>query len=1073
MPDPRLLAAFRGRFGLRALALVGLGLLAAAPTRADDSFEKKLVAMLQKTDKSIKLLRQQITESQSAPFLPDLYVQLAELNSEKSNTLYYLQKERQKDLDTLPAQDKAFGPVIEAQQEAIKTYQMVLKDFPQYDKRKETIFRLALALKSIDESTGFVKTASQLFHEYPNTEETSSVRLILGQQLFDQHEYARAREVLQPVVSRPFVYERNVAKYRVGLAWLSEGKASIALQLFEQVIRDPDLKVQENPYQVGLKNRNQGKTDLKREALIDSIRAYTQVYEKNPDPVPYYSHLAPTELLFQEVMEKLAMRYINLKKYQVAVSLLRTVGERTVEPQKVIAIYRQVLLSIPPEKRPDFPVSEMQFLLEKYTLWSNDYQMSPKTKLAAAGFFEKQVRDLATTNHQLAKNARDAARRALFDTRARDYYLLYLAFFKKSKHGGEMATDLADVYFAEGNFLKSGEYYLRNFDGEFGPVKDRRALIENAILCLQKKGKYSFYDTLRMRGLLIASIQSYIDSDKKKKSDPALNFLLAKSRYDQGFFPDSLDGLYNFISNFRRSRQVVDASELILDYFNTKSDYGGMKVWSEKLLDLKIPNQALNQKLARVRKQAGSKEIHEKIRSLAGYDDFAQGKSYLNLAMTADDADAKNLLLQEALAKSQREGDIQSFLQAATIMADKEKSPEKKNEILTSVAQESLKVSEYYQAMADYRKIFQSGQFQERQRVAALEKYTQVGLALRDWSSLRQAFSSPLFDGISAQTKSRMREQLTDYIDSPNAVSSDLVSVLLKSGITDDALLALYKAQYKLAPGARTYVMREVQKRCSDGSRATVCSWASLNGLDDRKSLFLRSLASAPQTLEGIQATAGRFMDTVNQYHSLEGSSDPFLETILSLRSYELYTAFARYLQNAGDANRSLKPVLQQKANETLATAKQSLNHCRMVNEKSSVLHPAIKDCASGKSPPLAELLRTNLIRPVDGPGSDPHSPKLDNLRRAVFTSKGGNEEAALKLARTYLDERDYFHAAAAAAYGMGLYKNSERDFRTVLGCAVMNLGYYSEANYHLDNGESDDGLKEKCLARIDEYRKH
>ena len=62
---------------------------------------------------------------------------------------------------------------------------------------------------------------------------------------------------------------------------------------------------------------------------------------------------------------------------------------------------------------------------------------------------------------------------------------------------------------------------------------------------------------------------------------------------------------------------------------------------------------------------------------------------------------------------------------------------------------------------------------------------------------------------------------------------------------------------------------------------------------------------------------------------------------------------------------------------------------------------------------------------------------------------------------------------AASAAYGMGLYKNSERDFRTILGCAVMNLGYYSEANYHLDNGESEDGLKEKCLARIEEYRKH
>ena len=39
------------------------------------------------------------------------------------------------------------------------------------------------------------------------------------------------------------------------------------------------------------------------------------------------------------------------------------------------------------------------------------------------------------------------------------------------------------------------------------------------------------------------------------------------------------------------------------------------------MLTLNLPNRAFNQKLARVVKQAKAKEVHEKIREVAGYDD--------------------------------------------------------------------------------------------------------------------------------------------------------------------------------------------------------------------------------------------------------------------------------------------------------------------------------------------------------------------------------------------------------------------------------------------------------------------
>src|SRR5262249_37682893 len=159
-----------------------------------------------------------------------------------------------------------------------------------------------------------------------------------------------------------------------------------------------ELKEEDSPYSVSLKVKGL-KSDLKREALIDSIRAYTRLHAKNGDPVGYYSRIAPSEIHFQEAIEKLAVRYIYVKNYGQAVKLLRTLSERTSDPQRVVNIYREVLMMIPIRSRADIPVQEMAFVLEQYQRWNSYFELSPKTRQDAHDFFEKQIRELATRNH--------------------------------------------------------------------------------------------------------------------------------------------------------------------------------------------------------------------------------------------------------------------------------------------------------------------------------------------------------------------------------------------------------------------------------------------------------------------------------------------------------------------------------------------------------------------------------------------------------------------------------------------------------------------------------------------------
>src|SRR5206468_12811216 len=111
-------------------------------------------------------------ESQIAPFLPDLYVQLGDLLSQKALTLYYIQMERDGGkIDTGQKSTQESVPVVQATKEAVEIYRLVLHDFPTYAKRSEVAYKLALSLKSIDETAEFVSVASRLIKEHPGTEE--------------------------------------------------------------------------------------------------------------------------------------------------------------------------------------------------------------------------------------------------------------------------------------------------------------------------------------------------------------------------------------------------------------------------------------------------------------------------------------------------------------------------------------------------------------------------------------------------------------------------------------------------------------------------------------------------------------------------------------------------------------------------------------------------------------------------------------------------------------------------------------------------------------------------------------
>jgi tetratricopeptide (TPR) repeat protein len=1037
------------------------------PDDSDPKFQEKLNQMLTRSDASIKLLRIQITQNQSAPFLATLYLQLGDLLQQKSTVLYYLQMEHDKNTDLKVQETKKFSPVVTTERDAIAIYQQILKEFPKFDRTEKVMYRLALALKSIDESAAFVDISEKLVKAYPTSKESVQVRLLLGQYFYDQHDYNQALLHLRAIEDSTYAYERNAARYRIGLIEIVQEKHADALKHFEQVALDPDLKEDDNPNEISLKSKA-SKNNVKREALIDSIRAYTEVYKVNPDPVAYYSRVAPTEVLFQETIEKLAYRYIFLKNYSFAIKLLRTLSERTADAQKIMNIYHDVLLMIPLEDRTGLPVDEIQFVLEKYDYWATHYTLSPELTHKSYEFFETQLRELATHSHDLAKKEADGPMRTEHFERARRFYILYLGFFRHDPHSVKIATNLADVYFNQHNYLESGSYYLRTFAGEFGNATQKEALIQNAILALQKPAEYEFYEQLRAKGLLVKAIRTYQAFDKKKNNDPALVFSLAKTYYEQGYYDHALEDLYQFMKRFPTSAETTSAAELILNYFNIRSDFKGLVTWSQKMLALNIPNQALKVRLADVRSKALLKRLDEQVKTQKGYDIFSQGKSYLQSALSSGDASLRSAAFEQALARSRSEKDIETFLTAAGLMAKAEKEPKKRSDLLSSMADETVAITRFYQALKIWSKTVDDKAVPQATRVQVFEKMVKLSLMLKDLQKLTELSENPLFATLAPETAKAFDQFIVSLLDAPVELPDRLVRLVIAragSGAdANDTWLALYRAQFRMTPATRQAVVQKAQEKCRDSLVSPLCKWVSFSHLQSEIARFSDSLKTTPTTLASVEPSAVKLNGLLELIKGYQGSGEPQLDIMITIGAGEVYQAFADFLLRTAQANKEVAPILTQKASESAKSAKDSKDQCRTIINSAHLKTEINQPCYTGTMPTLAQALSWPKLSPLKATGSDPSKKDIVDQQKKLFVSHT-DWKTYFDIGENYLSQGYLNHAAATAVYASSTFAQNADEFNAILGCALLHMGLSNEAQFYLNKASYINGLKTKCLA--------
>ncbi len=1024
---------------------------------SEREFNRKLQKMYSRINKSVDILRDQITSNQAAPYLANLYMELGGLLSQKANVMYYLKMEKLKG-EKAEGDDGArqFEDVVAVTKESIAVYKKITKEFPKFKGLPRAYYAMALAQRSIDDRVPFMQTANQIIKKYPSSKEAVQSRLLLGQFQFDGGVYDEAYKSLSPVSKSNYSYERNAAKYKMGLIRLAQGKHKLALDLFKEVVTDKELQAEDNEKKLSLDSKDV-KSSLKREALIDSVRAFTEVYKKNAKPVSYYSAIAPTENLFQEVIEKLSYRYIHQKKYNDAVKLLRTLSERNSSPEKVLNIYKEVLLMIPLNRRVDVPISEIEYVIGRYLQFNNFFNLKRSVKKSTYDFFEKQLRDLATRSHEKGKKTTGEIQKDYLK-KADAFYNLYFATFPKTKHSVKLAMNMGDTHFRLKDYLKSGDYYLRVFKGDFGKTKQKGDAIKNAIYALQKNKEYSFYETRRVNGLLIESIKNYMRFDPSKKRDPKTNYSFAKAHYDQGFYRKALPMLYSYMKRFPKHSHAEDASNLVLDYYNVKSDFKGIINASNKILAMKLPNSSINSKVAAIRDQAKLKKLQKIVHNKAG-SSSSTGQSYLQQAANLD-SDLRNLALKKALDASKAEKDFKTFMKTASLMAKNEKDPSKRSEIESSIAQEQLKMTNFDQAFNRYMSIASNGSSDSK--VAAFKQAVSLAVALKDPNKIAKLGSkSSMIQALGSDYKAQLVQQIGSILESPVRVPSNISSTVKALGANPDLAKSLFKARPRLSSSLNGYAKSMSSRLCASGGGGSVCNWIGLEQVDNKAKSFNSSLKNANLAAESIEKYATTFSELAGAYSQLEGGDDAQLGMVSSLRQYKLFSSFANYLKRVASKNPSIKEVLAGKIQESEVNAKSFLSRCREIVASSGLVTPTNKFCKTGQQKSFSSVAFWTQGKPFRSVASMPESSHA-SIKKSLFSSF--KADSLFDIAQKYYKQGAYNYAAAASTYALSLDEADTQSLNTIIGCSSKKLNLLSEAKYFLKNGSSLGGLKASCL---------
>ncbi len=693
----------------RVLLAVFLAFTVACPVRADEyGFEKKdrlageakylsrLAEDRKKVELAILNTKALIHKARNKPYLPELYMRLAELYIEQSRIVYYVRRTERR--EAASAFDQMESNALKNQ--ALEIYQRILNDFPSFGARDKVHFFMAHEYRELNQIDDMVVQYRTIIQKYPDSIYVPESYLLLGDYFISRQDLDTAKKHYEAVLRYPGSSAVSIARYKLGWCHINQLQFAEALALFQEVVtgveKGKDLEI--DTYK---------RVDIKQEALMDMAYCYTEAHRDNPpeEALAYFQKYSWSRQVYASVLEKLANRYYIKKKWAHAAVVYRKLSSLEQEPVKLLEYARNTFECV--QALGTFEHADQDVVLivkalrkEKYSAFCPD-----EVKAKDQADFELYARNIITYLHEHARgnDSADEFRRAA------EAYKVYLDFFEDSPAYADMAENYAEALFSSHQYLKAGRQYetlaLRMDKADPGRQEKLSAAVTSYYHAIRNREHLTYFETAYAREGLKSAGRLFAESYPGSPRVPDVRFNVAWVAYDAGDYDGAIAEFTRFVQDYPDGEASKAAVHMILDAYSLKEDYPGLIAFGNGVIrNAGITDQQLKAEVAGIVQSTENKVISSL--TVAALDDWEKGKEDLiSYASQTPTSGMGEQALAAVVLSSKEKGDIRTLLTTGADLVRQYPTSPKVEGTLNAMIDGSLRMAQF-RLTADYLESF-------------------------------------------------------------------------------------------------------------------------------------------------------------------------------------------------------------------------------------------------------------------------------------------------------------------------------------------------------------------------------
>ncbi len=660
-------------------------------------FLTKLIQDNKKVDLAIENTKVLIDRSLSKPYVPELYMRLAELYIEKSRIVYFIRKGKVKGSKG-SSLDKFEYEMLKNR--AVEIYQRILDHYPDFEERDKAYFFMAHEFRELGSIDEMVKSYRVLIKDFPESEYIPEAYLLLGDYFFAKQELELSTQHYEKVLEYPQSPAVAIARYKLAWCYINAVDYEKAIKLFEKAVKGhvPEKDLDVDTYK---------HVDVRLESLIDMAFCYPEFYKKSTpeEALEYFKEYSWSRQSYGIVLDKLAYRYFIKRNWKMASAIYRRLCDIRQDPEKLLEYCRNIfecVQAMGTYEKADRDVALIVKALkrQKYSMGIEDQQK------------EKDVRDFEAYARELVTHLHDKARKTKSKEAfkvAGSAYKKYLEFFEDSSAGTDMLNNYAEVLFSSGQYLEAGKTYEKIVELLALYPKNKKDKLYSAVIAyynaLKNKEDLNYYGiTWARQGMRAAGTEyAALYPDSPVTSDVLFN--VAWVAYDAGMHDQAVEEFTQFVKKYPGGESAKAAVHLVLDIYNMDEDYKGLAEYGKKVLNASgISDAKFRGEIAGIVKNAESKIVS--TMTLAAVEDWDKGKDeLLNLAAEEKTSVVGEQALNALIISAVDKGDYETLFTAGDSLVTQFPGSEQSVETMSRMIDTSYKIGQF-RMLADYLETF-------------------------------------------------------------------------------------------------------------------------------------------------------------------------------------------------------------------------------------------------------------------------------------------------------------------------------------------------------------------------------